>query len=85
MCSKIGITHKVKKHLWATNEASDGARPPRSAAASGIIVLPAPAVRLSILGLFGWAGAAPKPRATSSGGDTAIELLREVVTWFVLV
>ena len=34
---------------------------------------------------LGWAGAAPKRHAGSSDGDTAIELLREVVAWLVLV
>ena len=78
------IMHKVKQHPWATNEASNGARPPRSAAASVRLVSPAPDKRLSISESLGWAGAAPKPRAASSGGDTAIELLSDVVTWSVL-
>ena len=69
----------------ATNEASDGARPPRRAAASGRLVLPASDRRLSLLESLGWAGAASKPRAASSEVDTAIELLSEVVTWSVLV
>ena len=74
LCFKI--THEVKKHpSSATNEASDGARPPRSAAASGRLVLPAPARRLSLLGSLGWAGANPKLHAGSSDGDTAIEVL----------
>ena len=74
------MTHKVKKHALATNEASDGALPPLSTAASGRLVLPASARRLSLLGPLGWAGAAPKPHAASSDGDTAIEHLSEVVT-----
>ena len=37
------------------------------------------------MGTLGWVGAAPKPHAASSDGDTAIELLGEVVTWSVLV
>ena len=37
------------------------------------------------LGMSWVAGAAPKPHAGSSDGDTAIELLSEVVTWSVLV
>ena len=69
----------------ATNEASDGACLPRSAAASDRPVLPAPDGRLSLLGSLGWAGAAPKPHAASSDRDTAIERLSEVVTWLVLV
>ena len=69
----------------ATKEASDDARPPRSAAASGRLVLPAPARRLSLLGSLGWTGAAPKPHAGNIDGDTAIELRSEVDTWSVLV
>ena len=71
--------------LVGNNEASDGARPPWSAAASGRLVSPALDRRLSLLGSLGWAGAAPKPHAASSDADTAIELLSEVVTWSVLV
>ena len=41
--------------------------------------------RLSLLGCFGWLGAAPKPHAGSSDGDRAIKRLSEVVTWSVLV
>ena len=37
------------------------------------------------MGSLGWAGAVPNPHAGDSDGDTAIELLREVVTWLVLV
>ena len=81
----IRVTHKVKKHPLATNEASDGALPPRSAAASGRLVLPDWDRKLSLLGCLGWAGAAPKPHAASSDADAAIELLSEVVTWLVLV
>ena len=44
----------------ATNEASDSARPPRSAAASRRVVQPAPVRRPSLLVSLGWAGAAPK-------------------------
>ena len=66
----------------STNEASDGARPPRSGAASGRFVLPAPARRLRI---SWWAGAASKPQAGSSDADTVIKLLSEVVTWLMLV
>ena len=79
------MTHKVKNHPLATDEASDGALPPRSAAASGRLVLPALDRRLSLLGPLGWAGAAPKPHAVSNDADTAIKLLSEVVTWSVLV
>ena len=67
------------------NKASEGALPPRSAAASGRLVLPAQARRVSLLGCLGWAGAAPKHHAASSDADTAIELLSKVVTWPVLV
>ena len=77
------MTHKVNQHPLATNKASDGARPPRSAAASGRLVSSAPARRRSLLGSLG--RAAPKPNACSSDGDTAIERLGEVVTWLVLV
>ena len=35
------------------------------------------------MGSLGWDGAAPKPHAGSSDGNTAIELLSEVVTWLV--
>ena len=66
------------------NEASDGARPSRSAAASGKLFRPAPD-RLLLLESLGWAGAAPKPHAASSDGGAAIELLSGVVTWSVLV
>ena len=37
---------RVNEHPWATTEASDGLRPPRSAAASGRFFLPAAAERL---------------------------------------
>ena len=67
------------------NEASDGAHAPRSAAASGKLVVPASDRRLSLLGCLGWAGAALKPHAASSDPDTAIEVLSEVVTSSVLV
>ena len=76
---------KVKKHPFATNEASDGKRLPRRAAATGRLFLPATVRRLFFLGPLGWAGAAPKPHAGSSDGDTAIELLSEVVPWLMLV
>ena len=48
---------------------------------------PAPArpARLSLLGSLGWASADPKPHTGSSDGDTAIELVSEVVTGLVLV
>ena len=75
----------MKKHTLATNEASDGSRPPRSVAASGRLTVPASDSRLSLLRSFGWAGAALKPHAASSDADTAIERLIEVVTWSVLV
>ena len=79
------MTHAFKKHLLGTNEASGGA-------ASGRVVLPAPARRLSLLGCLGWAGAAPVPHAGSDGApvphassdwDTAIERLSEVVNGIV--
>ena len=76
---KLEQRTKVKKHPLATDDASDGKRPPRSAAAASRLFLPAPA-RLSPLGSLGWAGAAPMPNAGSNDGDTAIELLSEVVT-----
>ena len=69
----------------ATNEASDGALPPRSAAANGRLVLLALDRRLSLSVCLGWAGAAPKPHAANSDADTAIKFLSEVVTWSVLV
>ena len=81
----IRIANKIKKHPLATNEAIDGALPPRSAAASGRLVLLVSDRRLSLLGCLGRAGAAPKLHATNSDADTAIELLSEVVTWSVLV
>ena len=63
--------HKLAQRTpVANNEASDGKRPPRSAAATDRLFLPASARRLSLLG---------------SLGDTAIELVSEVVTWLVLV
>ena len=37
------------------------------------------------MGSLGWVGAAPKPRAGSSDGDTATEVLSEVVTCLMLV
>ena len=73
------------KNPLATKEASDGAFPPRSAAASGRFVLPASDRRLSLLGCLGWAGVAPKPHAASNDADTAIKLLSEVVTRSVLM
>ena len=68
------------KHPLSTNEASDGALPPRSAADRGKLVLPASDRRLSLMGCLGWAGAFPKPHVASSDPDTAIELISEVVT-----
>ena len=59
---------RVKKHTLATDEASDGTRPPRNTTASDRLVLPAPARRLSLLGSLGWAGAAPKPHAGKRRG-----------------
>ena len=82
---EIRITQPVNKHSSATNEASDGTCPLRSAADSSRLVFPAPGRRLSPLGSLGWAGAAQKPHAASSDGDTAIELPSEVVTLSVLV
>ena len=42
VCSRIKKKRKrVNEHPWATTEASDGSRPPRSAAASGRLFLPA--------------------------------------------
>ena len=81
---KLEQRTKVKKHPLATDDASDGKRPPRSAAAASRLFLPAPA-RLSPLGSLGWAGAAPKAHAGSSDGDATIEFLREVVNCLVLV
>ena len=76
---------KVKKHPLASNEASDGKRPPRHAAAAGSLFLPAPATRLSLLGsLGGLVSGASKPHTGSSDGNTAIEPLCEVVTWLGL-
>ena len=80
----IQTTH-VKKHPLGTNEVSDGARPPRSAAVSGRLVLPAQARRLSLLQSLGCVGTASKPGAGSSDEDTAIELLIDVVISSVLV
>ena len=37
------------------------------------------------MGSLVWAGAAPKPPAGSSDGDTGIEVLSQVVTWLVLM
>ena len=85
LCVRNSNNARGQETPVGTNEASDGARPPRSAAASGRLVLAAPARRLSILGSLGWAGAAPNPQTGSSDGDTAIELPSEVVTLSVLV
>ena len=72
---------KAEQLPLAANEASDGNRLPWSAAATGSFFFPAPARRLSRLGSLGRAdAAAPTPHAVSSDGDTAIELLSEVVT-----
>ena len=68
-----------------TNEASYGARRPWSAAASGGLVLPAPARKPSVLGSLGWTGAAPEPHAACVDGGTAITYLGKVVTCLVLV
>ena len=51
----IRITHEIKKHPLTTYDASNGVRPPRSAAASDRLVLPARARRLSLLGSL-WVG-----------------------------
>ena len=77
-----------KIHPFPTNETSDVKRPPRrNAAATGGLLLPAPTMlkRLSHLGTLVWADAAPKPYPGSSDGDTAIGILNEVVTCWVLV
>ena len=66
----------------ATGEASDGALPPRSTAASGRLVLPASDRTLSLLGSLGWAGAAPKaPRGQQRHGymDRTSERSRHLV------
>ena len=86
-----GIAYLKKKQTnnaqgQATTEASDRPRPSRGAAVSDRLFLPAPPERLRIaLETSPVAGAAPKPHAGGSDGDTAIELLSEVVTWSVLV
>lgn len=67
----------VKEHPWATNEARNGPRSPRSAAASGTLLMPAPAKRRSLLGCLEMTGAAPKQHVGSSDGDTSIKLLSE--------
>ena len=67
------------------HEASDGTRLPRSAAASGRLVSPAPDRCLSIVGYFGLGDAALDPHAANSDGDTAIEFISKVVTRSVLV
>ena len=54
-------------------------RPPRSAAASGRLFLPAAARRLWLYASLGWAGATPLPDTGSSDGNIAVELLSEVV------
>ena len=74
-------THQVNKHPWATTEASDGSRPPRSAAASSRLFWPAAAWRLWLQASLGWAGATPPPDTGSSDGDIAVELLSEVIMW----
>ena len=79
------MTHKVKKHPLVTNEASNGALPPRSAAASGRLVLPASDKRLSPSGCLGWADAAIRPHTASSDADRAIKRLSKVVTWSMFV
>ena len=69
---------KVNTYPSATNEMRDGALLPRSAAASGRVVLPALDRRLSLSGCLGWGGAAPKPHAANSDADTVIKLLTEI-------
>ena len=78
---KIKERKRVNEHPWATTEASDGARPPRSAAASGRLFLPAAASRLWLRAPLGWAGATPRPDKGSIDGDLAVELLSEVIMW----
>ena len=72
---------KVNTYPSATNEMRDGALLPRSAAASGRLVLSASDRRLSLLGCLARAGHAPKPHVASRDADTAIERLSEVITW----
>ena len=72
---------RVNEHPWATTEASDGARPTRSAAASGRLFSPAAAWRLWLKASLGWAGATPLPHTGSSDGDIAVKLMSEVIMW----
>ena len=46
MRSRIKKRERVNEHPWATTEASDGLRPPRSAAVSGRLFSQAAARRL---------------------------------------
>ena len=81
----IRITHEIKKHPLAVGNQRGERRPPRSAAAGGRLVLPAPDRRLSLLGSIWWAGAVAKHHAASSDRDTSNELLSEAIIWSVLV
>ena len=76
---------RVNEHPWATNEKSGGSCPPRSAATSGRLVLAAQFLEAIARGMSRVAGAALEPHAGSNDGDTAIELLSEVVTRSVRV
>ena len=64
--SNIRKHNIVNEHPWATTEASEGSRPPRSAAASGIFFWPAAARRLPRMAL-----GAPSPEMGSYSGRTS--------------
>ena len=74
------VAPKSTNTCWQPTREATASVLPGSAAATGRLFWPAPARRLSLLVSLGWAGAAPKPHAGSSDGDTGIELLCEVVT-----
>ena len=77
----------VKKNMLATNEASDGKRPPPNAAVPVRLFLPAPARRLSLLGSLGWLTSPGAPRGQQRWGcsdrtsEQSRDLIRARVVW----
>ena len=72
---------KVNKHSWATTEASEASCPPRSAAACGRFILPAPARRLPLeVSWVGWRSpTAPRGKQWQGLSDRTSERNRDVV------
>ena len=82
MCSKIRIRIKVKTPVGSQRSERRQASSPENRGYRQIVFAGTGEEAIA-LGTLGWAGATPKPHAGSSDGDTAIELLGEVMAWLV--